>query len=309
MDCGSNAIRAAIADPAPGATKVVRRRLPVRLGTDVFEAGRVREDTAARFLGAMDEIAAWFASEGVSAHRAVATSALRNAANGEALCRQAHRRGIELEAISGATEADLVRRAVLATGARPTVIADLGGGSLEVQLLREGQRVGGEVFPVGTVRLGVEEDAMGRIAPRRARRIRRRILDLLDGLPTHTGTGVELVLCGGNAKALAKLFSAGRRRRGQPRILDLEAMRDGLAALVDGTTGERIAAYGVRRDRAEVIGAAAVVFEAVATWAGAERATVPGVGVLDGLLLGQQTRFDRGIPAVSTTTGAAAVLC
>src|ERR1700752_3304412 len=94
---------------------------------------------------------------GVARYRAVATSATREAENRDAFVRSIKRKsGITLEVISAAEESRLGREAVLAAlgpEAPPRCIVDLGGGSLEISILRDHDVEQGTQLPLGSVRL------------------------------------------------------------------------------------------------------------------------------------------------------------
>ncbi|MCZ7582423.1 MAG: hypothetical protein M5R36_03300 [Deltaproteobacteria bacterium] len=115
--------------------------------------------------------------------RAVATSAARNARNRNALVdavRDAS--GIELEIIDGAEEARLIRTAVLAAlpdGVQPRLIMDLGGGSLEFNLLRDGELEYTATIPVGAVRLLEMFDASGVINAKQEAALRAYVNEVL----------------------------------------------------------------------------------------------------------------------------------
>jgi exopolyphosphatase/guanosine-5'-triphosphate,3'-diphosphate pyrophosphatase len=91
-----------------------------------------------------------------------------------------------------------------------------------------------------------------------------------------------VVACGGNAEALARL-TPGPRVAGFS-TLDLRRLQDQLWGILGRGVDERVQALGIRRDRAEVIGVASVVFTAIGEWLGSKQMIVPGVGVREGLL-------------------------
>jgi len=115
IDVGSNAIRFMASEfSAPKRFEVLDQiRCPVRLGHDVFLTGRLAPDALdaavvaiVSFRKRMDEL-------GVTEHRAVATSAVRDSKNGEDLIKRVrHDADIELEVITGAEEARLAHIAV-----------------------------------------------------------------------------------------------------------------------------------------------------------------------------------------------------
>jgi exopolyphosphatase/guanosine-5'-triphosphate,3'-diphosphate pyrophosphatase len=220
-------------------------------------------------------------------YRAVATSAVRNASNRDVLLhRLYHEAGIELEVIEGEEEARLVRKAVaqsLATAPHgmPRSILDLGGGSLEVNL-RQGSVWRGHSLPVGTVRLLETFGLDGAIGDAEAGMVRRYTATLLQPVARGANGLGFAAITGGNAEALAKIF--GDNHPTAPSF-ELAALEKGLPAIVSATVDERIAKLGIKRDRAEVIGIAALVFATAARQLGLARLVAPGVGVREGVLI------------------------
>jgi exopolyphosphatase/guanosine-5'-triphosphate,3'-diphosphate pyrophosphatase len=225
---------------------------------------------------------------GVAEYSAVATSAVREAANRDALVSRILREaGIELMTIDAAEEARLVRTAVFASaGGRfsPRAIIDLGGGSLEISFLRGRKVERALALPLGTVRLMEMFDQAGPFTPQSFARLRRYILSMLraHGRRVARVGRATVVACGGNAEALARL-APGPRVTGF-NTLSLSHLADRLWRILGLGVEERMQALELRRDRAEVIGVAAVVFNTLGEWLGARQMVVPGVGVREGIL-------------------------
>ena len=288
VDAGSNAIRIVIAELTP--TELVRieaERVPVRLGHGAFTKGELDDKTIDQAVGAFVHFRERFDHHHVTMYRAVATSAVRNAANRDVLLhRLYHEAGIELEVIEGEEEARLIRKAVVhALGpgvAPPRAILDLGGGSLEVNL-RSGSAWRAYSLPVGTVRLMETFGLDGAIGEAEAAMVRRYTATLLQtvGARTFTNLGAGAAT-GGNADALAKIFGDGHPTAPS---FELAALEKGLPALVGATVEERMERYGIKRDRAEVVAIAALVFATVARQLGMSKLVAPGVGVREAVLL------------------------
>ena len=298
IDAGSNAIRVVIADLAPAELlRIEAERIPVRLGHHAFTRGELDAATIDQAVSAFVHFRERFDHFGVGIYRAVATSAVRNATNRDVLLhRLYHEAGIELEVIEGEEEARLVRKATLqAFGhlfpgqAAPRTILDLGGGSLELNL-RVGSAWRGTSLPVGTVRLLETFGLDGAIGDAEAAMVRRYTATLVQPMARSVGAGPALgapvptvgngriaAITGGNAEALAKIF-------GEP-AFELADLEKGLPGLVGATVEERIARFGIKRDRAEVLGIAALVFATVARQLGLSRLVAPGVGVREGVLI------------------------
>jgi exopolyphosphatase/guanosine-5'-triphosphate,3'-diphosphate pyrophosphatase len=263
-------------------------RAPVRLGHSVFTSGEFDRRTLRDATAAFREFRSIMEARGVTAYRAVTTSAAREARNGRVLIdRIRHVAKIDLEIISGDEEARLVRVAVLRALRDfdpPRFILDLGGGSLELNELRRGILQKSIGLPLGTVRLMEAFHAQGVIHEHTANEIRLHVLSILQSaLPVRPRPdGTYGVACGGNAETLAALAS-GPRMRGfttlNPRLL-----RDRLWNILQLSVEERMKSFSVRRDRAEVMGVAAIVLVTVAWWLRLRQMITPRVGVREGLL-------------------------
>lgn len=157
IDLGTNTVRLLIADAAPGSrtwTTIEQDQRVTRLGEGLAASGRIGEAPAARTAAAVGEYVARAAHAGAGDVRIIATSAVREAANGAAFAAALERAtGRRVSVVSGAEEARLTLRGVVhglgeATGAFVTF--DIGGGSTEYILARDGA-----VAAVVSLRLGV----------------------------------------------------------------------------------------------------------------------------------------------------------
>ena len=132
LDAGSNAIRAVVAraSSATDIRELASTRWSVRLGHNVFTRKRLDPRTMSRAVEALLHFRNLLDRYDVDEYSAVATSAMREACNRDALISRIHREaGIRLAAIGAAEEARLVREAVFAVSAgrfAPKLILDLG---------------------------------------------------------------------------------------------------------------------------------------------------------------------------------------
>lgn len=138
VDLGTNSTRLLVADVAGGRVSELVRRLTItKLGEGVDEARRLRSDAVARVEACVAGYREEADALGAERRVAVATSAVRDAANGAAFLAGLERRfGLPTRLLSGDEEALLTFRGV-AAGRRldaPTVVIDLGGGSTELVL-------------------------------------------------------------------------------------------------------------------------------------------------------------------------------
>ena len=269
IDIGSNAIRLRIVEVDPPVADsanpnrprftafrdVVADRAPVRLGHDVFTKGRLETsvigaacDALRRFRSAMD-------AAKVDRYRAVATSAAREASNGDVFVERAEREaGIHVEVIEGVEEARLVQLAVgerLPPDDRAAVLIDIGGGSTELTLLRGRTPVFSRSLPVGTVRL-IEAflDGGGPVSPKQLKLLDeyldRSMLDAVREIRSLTEGRIDrLVGTGGNIETLADLCMVPSAFP-EARAIDVPAMRRLLADLSQKSVDQRVAEHGLR---------------------------------------------------------------
>jgi exopolyphosphatase/guanosine-5'-triphosphate,3'-diphosphate pyrophosphatase len=287
IDAGSNAIRMVIAELGPDdLIRIEAERVPVRLGRGAFTRGELDEAVIDQAVAAFVHFRERFDHHGVLLYRAVGTSAIRNASNRDVLLhRLYHEAGIELNVIEGEEEARLVRKAVIhalgPTATPPRAILDLGGGSLEVNL-REGALWRGSSLPVGTVRLLETFGLDGAIGEAEAGMVRRYTATLMHTVARGPNSNGLAAATGGNAEALAKIVGDGNPVMPS---FDLAALEKALPSIVSASVEERMARFSVKRDRAEVLGIAALVFATVARQLGISRLVSPGVGVREAVLL------------------------
>lgn len=142
IDCGTNSIRLLIAEVSalPGGsihlTDLVREMRIVRLGQGVDQTGELAPEAVARTLEAVEEYRQLIAEHRVDASRFVATSAMRDASNGQELvARVRDILGVQPEIIPGSEEAELSFRGATSSLSRPSgmpsLVVDIGGGSTE----------------------------------------------------------------------------------------------------------------------------------------------------------------------------------
>jgi exopolyphosphatase/guanosine-5'-triphosphate,3'-diphosphate pyrophosphatase len=159
VDIGTNSTRLLIADVAPGGAieERVRESAVTRLGEGVEATGRLGEQPQQRVFAALEDYAARIREHECAASVAVMTSAVRDAANGDAFSSAVRERfGLEGRTLTGDEEAAFTFAG--ATAARPPrdptelVVVDIGGGSTEL-VCGAGGRLGFHVSTqIGVVR-------------------------------------------------------------------------------------------------------------------------------------------------------------
>jgi exopolyphosphatase/guanosine-5'-triphosphate,3'-diphosphate pyrophosphatase len=289
IDIGSNAMRLLVAEfvqPARYAA-LEQVRTPVRLGHDVFLTGRLAQSAVDAAVAALASYRERIDAHGVARTRAVATSAVRDAENGaDFLERSAAQARITIETITGAEEARLVHQAVrsrLALGRKKWVLADLGGGSVEVSLVDDQDVHWTVSHDMGSVRL-LEELTVAGDEPGRFRRRLQEYTATLRIPKTRRKQLAGFIATGGNIETLARLAGGEPDASGVARI-QLGRLREQIEALARLSYRQRVDDLGLREDRADVILPAALVYERLCVLAGFDVIHVPNVGVKDGVVL------------------------
>lgn len=158
VDIGSNSVRLMAAEVIQKNVRVLAEdREVTRLGASVFRTGQISEEAMTFLVTTLQRMAATYQRLEVDRVRAVATSAVRDAANQvEFLQRASAVLGVQVEIISGTEEARLIHLGVQASWPRPeerTLIIDVGGGSAEIIISHAGKMIDAVSKPLGAVRL------------------------------------------------------------------------------------------------------------------------------------------------------------
>jgi exopolyphosphatase/guanosine-5'-triphosphate,3'-diphosphate pyrophosphatase len=266
IDIGTNSTRLLVADVDDGsATELDRRTTITRLGEGVDAGRRLLPEPIARVHRVLDAYKRVLDELQVERTLAVATSAVRDASNGEAFLVELEARyGFPARVVSGEEEAELTRRGVGATDPR-TLVVDVGGGSTEL--------IAGDFhtsLDFGSVRL--TERFLHHDPPTRSERDAAAafVRDLLPELAVDTAIGVA-----GTVTQLHELVGALRRS-------SVEALLDRLAVM---TTAARAAIPGMDPARAPVIVGGAIVVSELLSAYGLDQLAWSVHDLLDGVAL------------------------
>ena len=286
IDIGSNAVRflinyLTIDGNAYSLKKASYLRIPIRLGEDVFSRGHISTDKARRLLMAMQGFTHIAKAFGVSDIRACATSAMRDAKNGQDIAVAiSDNTGIELVIIDGEKEAELVYMASFNKDMPPldgpALFVDVGGGSTELVLHKNGKLHCHDSFRLGTVRmLSYKETGNDTVLGMEKQHLKSCLSGIHDQYaPKH------MVASGGNINKTHKLLG---KKSGEP--IRLEELTNFLLALKPMSIGERMRTFGLNDYRADVIVPALEIFLCILEACPSIRKIhVPKIGLADGLI-------------------------
>lgn len=278
IDLGSNAVRLLIKDIEVGLDKSVHEervayyRVPIRLGTDTFNHGRISQPLADALVQVMIAFKQLLDVQGVSFFRACATSALRDAENGEELVKRiASESGIFVDCISGEEEADLIFenfKEAAQSFKEDLLCVDVGGGSTELSIVRGDRRLAWRSFQIGTIRMlngnnpESEWEAMA------------------DFIREHASPSRYLTIgTGGNINRYHRLA-----RLKQNEYLPYKTLRNWHKRIKKVPLHDRSMRFDFKSNRADVIVPAGEIYLKVMQLAGSDSIWVPKVGLSDGII-------------------------
>jgi exopolyphosphatase / guanosine-5'-triphosphate,3'-diphosphate pyrophosphatase len=295
IDVGSNTIRLTVVEVEKDGTYRIldEEREVVRLGHAVDRTGRLADEAVEHALATIGKMKAIADGFEVAEVRAVATSAVREAANGRAFVREVFRQHkVRIDVISGDEEAQLAFRSAsrhFDLEGRSSAVVDIGGGSLEVILA-----AGTIIDQIHSLRLGAVRltERFVRSDPIRKKhwRMLQEEIDgqLRDGIGRLPHRAEIMVGSGGTFTALAHMAKwqrEGRHGSVQGYMLTPAELVHLLDRLREAPLEERRQIQGLSADRADIIVAGAAVIARLVRRLGTQQILVNERGIRDGLIL------------------------
>ena len=296
IDVGSNSVRLLVAeyDPSSGLTIIDELKDQPRLAAGLANTGCLSDaamDRAIQTLGRMREVC-----QRRDVHRiaAVATAAVREAENGPWFVRRVRQElDIPLRIIDAETEAALSYRSVahhFPLAGERALVADIGGGSLELIGAVDGLVELTLSLPLGAVRLTELYLPGDRSIQRELATLRKYIRkQLKKALSSREWAAAGVIGSGGTFTTLARVTQA---RRGLPpgdtvhgvsvETAEVERLLDWLASR---TPEQRRQVPGLNPERADIILAGLAVTAELLDWVRTRSITVSAFGLREGLLL------------------------
>lgn len=278
IDIGSNAVRLLLSrvienGKYPIFKKESLIRIPIRLGEDAFVRKRISAEKAEQLVNTMRGFKFLIEAYQAIDYMACATSAMREAENGEDVVKEIMRRsGIKLDIVAGQKEADIIYANHFEERLdqnKSYLYIDVGGGSTELTLFSHNQSITSHSFNIGTVRL-----LHGLVPDSRWKEMKQWVQVIAPEFKPVIGIG-----SGGN---INKMFKLSRIKTGKP--ISYKRLRELDKYLNTFSLDERIKILGLRPDRADVIILAADIFTSVMKWAKINRMYVPEIGLSDGMI-------------------------
>lgn len=284
IDIGSNAVRLLIMsvtlDEEEAFNKELMIRIPLRLGQQVFVNGKLNDIKRKQLLRTMKAFRHLMNVFEVESFRACATAAMREAKNAKEIVKEIFKETeIDIEIIDGHEEALMIYESHFLYNLNDQqnyAFIDVGGGSTEVTVISNGALVFSNSYKIGTVRLlfdKVEDEEYMKL---------QHDMDEIKELYQIN----DVIASGGN---IIKLNTLAKTRKG--RKLSLSSLNEINEQLKTLSVDERIKTYGLKQDRADVITNAGDIYLSIAQLLGAKSFVVPKIGLIDGLIHLQYTKW------------------
>jgi exopolyphosphatase/guanosine-5'-triphosphate,3'-diphosphate pyrophosphatase len=295
IDIGSNSIRQTIADVSPtGAIRVVdEMKAAPRLGAGLYENGTLSEIAIQNALSTLGRMATLANQLGVKRTEVVATSAVRDAANGEQFLKQVKSEtGLKVRILHGEDEARLSFRSALAhfdLGMGRAVVMDIGGGSLELALSEDGLVERLISMPFGAIQMTeryLDPDAKKKGLRKLRKHVRQELRRQLSARHWHSG---RIFCSGGTFTTLASIYLARVGMESAKTVHGTVIPRVELEHIVDMlrnmSLAERQGVAGLNAARSDIILGCLAVAAEVALRAEAKELVVSAYGIREGILL------------------------
>jgi exopolyphosphatase/guanosine-5'-triphosphate,3'-diphosphate pyrophosphatase len=288
IDIGSNAVRLLIADIIQNNKTISFKkntliRVPLRLGDDAFLDKLISPNKTDELIKTMVAFRNLIDVYKVTDYLACATSAMREAKNGNLIVEKIKAQaGLDLEIVEGQREANIIYASHIEQSLdrkKNYLYIDVGGGSTELSVFSNGELISSRSFNLGGIRILDNQDKDETwIEMKEWVKIMAQSYKNLSGIGT-----------GGN---INKLFKMAEGKDDSP--ITFTKLRELYSYLNSFSLKDRINVLGLNQDRADVIIPACEIYLTVMKWGGVKQIFVPRVGLVDGLI---QLMIDKNFPA------------
>lgn len=302
VDVGSNSIRMALAEVLPdGEIKVLERvQRAVHLGQDTFVSGRLATRTMNAAIAILGDFRRILSSYRAQQIRAVATSAVREAANSDAFLDRIYMStGLDVEVISTSEESRLKVSAVRhALADAPEIaldealVVEIGGGTALLTLLHKGDIVQSESYRLGSIRLQESLSLTEEAPAKTADLIRHQIAGMLSAIASSLPMRkVETFFAVGGDARFAALQIGKSTRSDLLHTISPKQFEKLVGQLEALSVSQLTRKYDLTLAQAETLVPALLIYQALLHKTGARRIIASQTSMRDGLLLEMSRRL------------------
>jgi exopolyphosphatase/guanosine-5'-triphosphate,3'-diphosphate pyrophosphatase len=277
VDIGSNAVRLLMTEVREEQGEYHYKRfefirVPLRLGLDVYQSGKILASREKRFLMTMRAFKLLIDVFGPISMRACATASLREASNGMDIVKKVYQQAkMKIDIITGKEEAEIIYSnhiEQMLEHDQSYLYIDVGGGSTEVTLFDKGKIIFSESFKLGTLRW-----LKGKVSKDYWYEVKDSIKKITSGHLPLTAIG-----SGGNINKVIKLLEKKEKQLSFDRIKAL------YQEMKEHSVEERIEIWDLTSDRADVIVPAMKIYLGIMNAAKISNIVIPQVGLADGII-------------------------
>ena len=295
IDVGSNTVHLLVVDAHEGAhpTPASSHKQELRLSEHVLPDGRIGPEGVERLTRFVGECLQIAEDNGVEEMLAFATSAIREAPNGDEVLRHVEEQtGVRLKVLSGSSESRLTFLAVrrwFGWSAGRVLMIDIGGGSLELAAGIDEDPDVAISLPLGAGRMTLDlpgDPPDAQVIRDVRRRVRSQIAKVVRDV-SKVGAPDQAVGTSKTIRSLARICGAAPRAEGPyvERTLALDDLRELVGRLGSMTIAERTGLPGVSSSRAPQLLAGAIAVEAAMDLLGVDRLTLCPWALREGIIL------------------------
>ncbi len=274
LDVGSNTVHLLVVDAHRGAAPLpaYSYKTELRLAEHLEKDGKIAESGADGLVSFIKEASELAEDKGCESVLAFATSALREAPNGEKVLDRVRKQAdVDLQVLTGEDEARLTFLAVrrwFGWSAGRVAVFDIGGGSLEIAAGSDEEPTVAVSVPLGAGRLtreGLTSDPPDKDEVRALRKQIRIEMAAVAGTVLRAGKPQRSVATSKTFRSLARICGAAPSDDGPyvPRVLDRDDLAEWVPKLTKMTAAERADLPGVSAGRSPQLLAGAMVADAV----------------------------------------------
>jgi exopolyphosphatase/guanosine-5'-triphosphate,3'-diphosphate pyrophosphatase len=285
IDIGSNAARLQISSVLENEGVISFKRIEyvrfaLRLGHDVFSNGLISPESEVRIFKLLHAYKLLMDLHEVKDYAICATSAMREASNSAEIITRIHKiLDMKIQLIDGSREAELINDVVVQSlhPKKNYLHIDVGGGSTELNIYRNREKLASKSFKIGSVRLleGTEKEGDWE-------KMRNWITTQKQLIPGE----MEAIGTGGN---IAKLFNLSKPAA-EEKSMTFDTLFEMAAYVGSFSFEDRVNKLRLNTDRADVIVPAASIYLNAMELGGCKSILVPDLGLKDGIL---QMLYDR----------------
>ena len=304
LDLGTNSFHLLVADVRSDGEfeALTREKAMIRLGDVVAREGRIAADAADGAVDTVRHFKLLADAAGATETHACATSAIRQAANGDALVdRIEAETGVQVEVISGRREAELIFGAIRASvllDPAPALCFDLGGGSLEIMVGDAGGLQWSTSENLGVGRLTAEFVRSDPLSKPDRRALQARITEALEPVAEEVRPFAPRLTVGssGTLLDLAHMVAARRAVDVPVSLNQLRFTRDEFRPLhqeiLSSKAGERLRMEGLEARRVDLIPAGSLLLATAMDLFDIDAMTVSEWALREGIVLDVIGRHD-----------------